>query len=70
MISLFNLIVRRGHVPREEAIRRLFNKVGLVVEPNSDCDNMSGEDDGSCNIEGEDGESEYGGTDDELMECS
>ena len=36
MISLFNSIVRRGHVPREEAIQRLMESVGLVVTPNTE----------------------------------
>ena len=66
MVSLFNLIVRRGHVPREEAIRRLMGKVGLVVEPNS------GEaEDGECSdlgLEDEGGESEHDATDDEVVE--
>ena len=35
MISLFNAIVRRGHVPREDAIKRLMTHVGLVVTPNA-----------------------------------
>ena len=49
MISLFNLIIRRGHVPREAAIRRLMESVGLVVVPNmarpSDDDNDDDADD-------------------------
>ena len=38
MISLFNAIVRRGHVPREPAIQRLMTHVGLVVSPNATVD--------------------------------
>ena len=36
MISLLNLIVRRGHNPREVQIRRLMESMGLQVLPNVD----------------------------------
>ena len=41
MISMFNLIVRRGHTPREAAIVRLMESVGLTVTPNADGDESS-----------------------------
>ena len=36
MISLFNAIIRRGHVPREVPIQNLMSALGLVVTPNAD----------------------------------
>ncbi|CAE7239161.1 unnamed protein product, partial [Symbiodinium microadriaticum] len=38
MISMLNLIVRRGHTPREAAIVRLMESVGLTITPNAEAD--------------------------------
>ena len=43
MVSLFNQIVRRGHMPREPAIRRLMTSVGLEVQANTELDSENGE---------------------------
>ena len=75
MTSLFNLIVRRGHVPREASIRRLMEGVGLVVTSNSDvdCDALAdaeadGDGDDFSDSACEGGESENDRTDDEELE--
>ena len=76
MISTFNLIVRRGHVPREQAIIRLMQALNLEVTSNvgTDADDgvagdaLSGgsdENEGDCEMEG--GESECSWTDDETV---
>ena len=36
MITLFNSIIKRGHQPREGALRRLMEALGLQVTPNVD----------------------------------
>ena len=68
MTSLFNLIVRRGHVPREASIRRLMEGVGLVVTSNSDADCAPSDVEDDLSDSGcEGGESENEHTDDEEL---
>ena len=45
MISLFNGIVRRGHAPRESAIRRMMESLGLVVPTPAASDSENSTDD-------------------------
>ncbi|CAE7353538.1 unnamed protein product [Symbiodinium sp. CCMP2456] len=69
MISMFNLIVRRGHTPREAAIVRLMEGVGLTVNPNAEADDgtstRASSDDDGCS---EHGESEELSDDDDVEE--
>ena len=79
MISTFNLIVRRGHVPREQALVRLMSAVGLTVEPNVGTaaddgvdhgdEDMLSDGSGECEGVNEGGESECSCTEDEPVHC-
>ena len=65
MISLFNMIVRRGHTPREPAIRRLMESVGLVIEPNIADGGDIGSDSDQCGSLHEEGAESSNETDDD-----
>ena len=67
MISLFNTIVRRGHVPREASIRRLMESIGLTIEANADGAADDADNASEASTEAEDAESSVA-TNDECVE--
>ena len=63
MITLFNSIVKRGHQPREGALRRLMESLGLQITPHVD----EADDEDEHDDESTEGAESSNQTDDEMI---